>query len=155
MPAAHQVCATLCLGGRVHYYSTIYNTLLQWKNGRVTKWGSPGSPWNFHTAGNAFRGKVQFWQAFPLPKWLINDNSYVGVPGLSVWEFLGVSHVRNDREITESCVSLCFLIEFEWGIFPVVYCVLRHYGNAYRKEKHKHTIPGWDAHFDVYIGGFT
>ena len=39
------------------------------------------------------------------------------------------------------------------GIFHVVFCELREHRNANRLEKHKHTIPGRAARFDVYIAG--
>ena len=39
------------------------------------------------------------------------------------------------------------------GIFYVVFCELRKHRNANRLEKHKHTIPGRAARFDVYIAG--
>ena len=42
---------------------------------------------------------------------------------------------------------------FRMGIFRVVYCELRRHGNAYRREKQEHTIPGRDARFDIYIAG--
>ena len=41
------------------------------------------------------------------------------------------------------------------GIFHVVFCELREHRNANRLEKHKHTIPGRAARFDVYIVGFV
>ena len=58
-------------------------------------------------------------------------------------------------KVSFSVFPPCFPIDFALGIFCVVYCELRRHGNAYRKEKHKHTIPGRAARFDVYIVGFV
>ena len=57
------------------------------------------------------------------------------------------------NKVSFSFFSGCLPIDFALVGFRLVFCELRRHGNAYRKDRQKHTIPGRAARFDVYIAG--